>query len=53
LVIPILLSHRLGGTQPLIGTSLIGWLVGGKPAAERWYEVWFGRLLLGWIDSAP
>ena len=33
-----------------ISTSLAGWSVGVKPVNERSVEVWFGRLLLGWID---
>jgi putative transposase len=48
-------SHGMigwGGTQLFIGTSLIGWSVGLKPTADGLYEVWFGRLLLGWIDPA-
>ena len=35
-----------------IGSSLAGWSVGLKPLREAAYEVWFGRLLLGWIDPA-
>jgi putative transposase len=33
-----------------ISNSLAGWSVGLKPAAGSRLEVWFGRLLLGWID---
>jgi transposase InsO family protein len=35
-----------------IGTSVAGWSVGLKALANETFEVWFGRLLLGWIDSA-
>ncbi|HEY2084210.1 MAG TPA: DDE-type integrase/transposase/recombinase [Verrucomicrobiae bacterium] len=35
-----------------IGTSLAGWSVGLKALADGTFEVWFGRLLLGWIDPA-
>ena len=35
-----------------IGTSLTGWSVGLKPTTGGLYEVWFGRLLLGWMDPA-
>jgi putative transposase len=33
-----------------ISTSLAGWSVGLKPADRGLTEVWFSRLLLGWID---
>ncbi len=37
--------------QPLfITTSLAGWSLGLKTTAEKLIEVWFARLLLGWID---
>jgi putative transposase len=40
------------GTPLFISTSLAGWSVGLKPLTEGTFEVWFGRLLLGWIDPA-
>jgi transposase InsO family protein len=40
------------GSKYFIGTSLIGWSVGLKPLASGTLEVWFGRLLLGWLDPA-
>ncbi|HEU5396112.1 MAG TPA: IS481 family transposase [Verrucomicrobiae bacterium] len=40
------------GTKYFIGTSLIGWSVGLKPQINGTLEVWFGRLLLGWIEPA-
>ena len=53
-------SRKVGGHgrigyrgRPLfIGTSLAGWSVGLKHVANGELEVWFGRLLLGWIDPA-
>lgn len=33
-----------------ITSSLAGWSVGLKPLASGLLEVWFGRLLLGWIE---
>ena len=33
-----------------ISTSVAGWSVGLKPLTAGSWEVWFGRLLLGWID---
>jgi putative transposase len=42
----------VGGNTYFIGTSLMGWSVGLKPLAEGTVEVWFGRLLLGWIEPA-
>ena len=35
-----------------ITTSVAGWSVGLKPLASGRLEVWFGRLLLGWIEPA-
>ena len=35
-----------------IGTSLEGWSVGLKQLSCGRLEVWFGRLLLGWVDPA-
>ena len=35
-----------------IGTSLAGWSVGLKPLTDETFEIWFGRLLLGWIEPA-
>jgi putative transposase len=45
---------RIGwaGIPLFITTSLAGWSVGLKPLADGRLEVWFGRLLLGWIDPA-
>ena len=43
---------RLNGMGYFIGTSLAGWSVGLKPLADGTMEVWFGRLLLGWIEPA-
>jgi transposase InsO family protein len=41
-----------GGMPLFITTSLAGWSVGLKPLENGRQEVWFGRLLLGWIDPA-
>jgi transposase InsO family protein len=41
-----------GGMPLFITTSLAGWSVGLKPMESGRLEVWFGRLLLGWIDPA-
>jgi transposase InsO family protein len=38
------------GTLLFLTTSLAGWSVGLKPLANGQHEVWFGRLLLGWLD---
>jgi transposase InsO family protein len=35
-----------------IGASLAGWPVGLRSLINGTLEVWFGRLLLGWIDPA-
>jgi transposase InsO family protein len=45
-------SGRIGwhGSHLFITTSLAGWSVGLKWWREDRLEVWFGRLLLGWID---
>ena len=43
---------RWQGVGLFISTSLEGWSVGLKPLATGQLEVWFGRLLLGWIDPA-
>jgi putative transposase len=40
------------GVKLFIGTSVTGWSVGLKPLENGQLEVWFGRLLLGWIDPA-
>src|SRR5579859_182803 len=40
------------GIPLFITTSLAGWSVGLKPLANGRLEVWFGRLLLGWVDPA-
>jgi putative transposase len=39
-----------GGSRYFITTSLAGWSVGLKPLGGDRLEVWFGRLLLGWIE---
>jgi transposase InsO family protein len=39
------------GADYFISTSVAGWSVGLKPLAEGPWEVWFGRLLLGWINT--
>jgi putative transposase len=41
-----------GGRRYFITTSLAGWSVGLKPLMSGRLEVWFGRLLLGWIEPA-
>lgn len=41
-----------GASRYFITTSLAGWSVGLKQLAEGRMEVWFGRLLLGWIEPA-
>ena len=38
------------GQDFFITTSLAGWSVGLKITAQALIEIWFGRLLLGWID---
>jgi transposase InsO family protein len=38
------------GTLLFITSSLAGWSVGLKPLANSQHELWFGRLLLGWLD---
>lgn len=43
---------KWGGIKLFITTSLRGWSVGLKPADRGLFEVWFGRLLLGWLDPA-
>jgi transposase InsO family protein len=35
-----------------LSTSLTGWSVGLKPSSHEEIEVWFARLLLGWIEPA-
>ena len=35
-----------------VTTSLAGWSVGLKPLANGQSEVWFDRLLLGWLDPS-
>ena len=40
------------GVRLFISTSVRGWSVGLKPLANGQVEVWFARLLLGWIDPA-
>ena len=36
--------------QLFVSSSLAGWSVGLKPVEQEQLEVWFARLLLGWID---
>jgi len=36
--------------QLFLSSSLAGWSVGLKPLEQEQLEVWFARLLLGWID---
>jgi transposase InsO family protein len=43
---------RWQGEPYFIGTSLTGWSVGLKPAGQDLWEVWFGQLLLGWLDES-
>ena len=43
---------KLKDRQYFIGSSLAVWSVGLKPVVDTMTEVWFGRLLLGWIESA-
>jgi putative transposase len=38
------------GAMLFISSSLVGWSVGLKPVRDDRLEVWFGRLLLGWIE---
>ncbi len=40
------------GRPLFITTSLAGWSVGLRPNDQAQIEVWFGRLMLGWIDPA-
>lgn len=39
------------GADYFISTSVAGWSVGVKPLSDGSWEVWFGRLLLGRIDT--
>jgi hypothetical protein len=39
------------GESIFLTSSLAGWDVGLKPAGSDRLEVWFGRLLLGHLDS--
>lgn len=43
-------SIMLGGRALFISSSLARWSVGLKQLESGRLEVWFGRLLLGWID---
>lgn len=43
---------KWSSTPFFVTTSLAGWSVGLKPLENGQYEVWFGRLLLGWLDPA-
>src|SRR6516165_8626800 len=36
--------------QLFVTSSLAGWSVGLQPTDQDQLEVWFARLLLGWID---
>ena len=36
--------------QLFVSSSLAGWSVGLKAVEQEQLEVWFARLLLGWID---
>ena len=45
-------SIKWGGLKLFLTTCLQGWSVGLKPIADGRQEVWFGRLLLGWLDTA-
>jgi hypothetical protein len=36
--------------QLFVSSSLAGWSVGLKPVEQEQLEVWFARLLLGWVD---
>jgi putative transposase len=38
------------GRRYFVGTSVGGWSVGLKPLEPGQWEVWFGHLLLGWLD---
>ena len=38
--------------QVFISSSLAGWSVGLKVSGQNQLEVWFARLLLGWIDPS-
>ena len=37
-------------TKLIVKHALAGWSVGLKPVEQEQLEVWFARLLLGWID---
>jgi transposase InsO family protein len=58
LLYPGMLPRRIGRQGDLkwenhrifITTALAGWDVGLKPTGEGTLEVWFGHLLLGWLD---
>jgi putative transposase len=41
---------KWGGVKLFLTTSLRGWSVGLKPAEQGRFELWFGQLLLGWLD---
>lgn len=38
------------GLGIFLSTSLAGWSVGLKPGERGRFELWFGRVLLGWLD---
>ncbi len=40
------------GRPWFLSTSLDGWSVGLQPLPSGQQQVWFGRLLLGWLDSS-
>jgi putative transposase len=58
LMYPDMASRRVNGSGQIrwenelhfVTTSLAGWSVGLKGTPEGRIEVWFARLLLGWID---
>jgi len=58
LLYPGMMARRIGRQGELkweghcifISTALAGWDVGIKPVGDHALEVWFGHLLLGWLD---
>ncbi len=42
---------RLQCGRYFIGASVAGWSVGLKALSAQQWEVWFGNLLLGWLDT--
>lgn len=43
---------KWGGAAIFLTTSLTGWSVGLKAVVGGDFEVWFGRLFLGWLEPA-